>query len=292
MSVQVRIGRKHSAQMAGGVLSDGAIKDEVEAGWLIVEGFDEESLQPASYDVTVARDGLIDPDGKETGPGAEQGRDRVVLQPGDAAMFSSQEKFCMPNAVAGNITIKNRLATRGLMLLSGGLIDPGYGVADKPHEERGCRLYLHVANIGKETIEIRPGSERVARVQFLRVAGRKLDRKPINAPGWKGQKKPSLGFLSDLKHLKDSSERNRDLITVVITGGIFVLLMTMISVSLAVILSLSSDAKLVHAVKAAVPQSTSGKWLEGALALALSAFALLSTAALYLRIRRDRERGR
>jgi hypothetical protein len=170
--------------------------------------------------------------------------------------------------------------------LSGGLIDPGYGQTGC--EGRGCSLYLHVANIGKETIEIRPGADRIARIQFLRVCGSELPtREPIPASLWRDQTKPSLGFLSDLKQLKDSSERNRDLITFVIFGGIFVLLMTLISVSLAVILSLSSDRKLTSAVKAAVPQSATGKWLWIALVLGLSVLAFGSTVALLLRIKRD-----
>jgi deoxycytidine triphosphate deaminase len=274
------------APALGGVLSDGAIRNEVDAGRLIVRGFKQESLQPASYDVTVAGDGLIDPAEREFGPGGKRTVDRVSLEPGDAAMFSTHETFFLPEAVAGNITIKNRLATRGLLLLSGGLIDPGYGRQGAPNNERGCRLYLHVANIGKDTLEIRPGTDRIARIQFLRVCGDELStREPIKASHWKDQRKPSLGFLSDLKKLKDSSERNRDLIAFVIFGGIFVLLMTMLSISLAVILSLSSDRKLASAAKAAVPQSTSGKWLWVALVLGLTVLALGSTITLVLRIK-------
>lgn len=278
--------------VVGGVLSDGAIQEEVDADRLIVEGFQADSLRPASYDLTVACDGLIDPDEKEIEPGGKRRQKRVILQPGDAAMFSTHEKFCMPKAVAGNISIKNRPATEGLMLLSGGLIDPCFGYDEKLAKQTGARLYLHVANIGRETIEIRPGIERIARVQFLRVCGGELARDPIDAAEWKDQKKLSLGFLSELKELKDSSEGNRDLIRYVVVGVAFVLLMTMLSVSLAVILSLSSDSKLAAAAKAAVPQSTSGKWLWAALVFAVSVLAFGSVVALLLQAKRDRRRRR
>jgi hypothetical protein len=206
-------------------------------------------------------------------------------------MFSTNEMLCMPKAIAGNITIKNRLAMEGLLLLSGGLIDPGYGHDERDGGQPGCRLFLHVANIGKDTIEIRPGTERIARIQFLRVCGTESnDRALIRASRWKGQKRASLGFLSDLKKLKDSSDRNRDVINYVMIGGAFVLLMTMISVSLAVILSLSSDHKLVAASKAAVAQTTSGKWLEAALVGGLSVLTLGFGITLLRVTRQDRQR--
>ncbi|HXP28364.1 MAG TPA: hypothetical protein VN804_01295, partial [Solirubrobacteraceae bacterium] len=207
-------------------------------------------------------------------PGDERKERRVVLQPGDAAMFSTREVFSLPATIAGNITIKNSRATEGLMLLSGGLIDPGYGLEENPGARRGGRLYLHVANIGRQTIEIRPGAERIARIQFLRVCGSELSREPIAPSQWCEQRKPSLGFLSELKQLKSSSEGTRDLISYIAVGGAFVLLMTLISVALAVILSLSSEAKLVAATKAAVPQTDAGKWLAVAILLGLSVLAL------------------
>jgi deoxycytidine triphosphate deaminase len=272
----------------GGVLSDGAILAEVARGTLIVgHTFEPTALQPASYDVAVACDGLIAPSGEEFSPGTGGTPKRVVLQPGDTAMFSTTEVLCMPKAIAGNITIKNRLAAEGLLLLSGGLIDPGYGHDEKDDGKLGCRLFLHVANISQETIEIRPGSERIARIQFLRVCGpESADRVPIQASRWKGQKRASLGFLSELKELKDSSERNRDLINYVIAGVGFVLLMTLLSVALAVILSLGSDGKLLTATRAAVPQSASGRWLGAALVAGLSVLVLGFGIALLCVIKR------
>ena len=267
---------------SGGVLSDGAILDEVEAGRLIVSGFDKDSLNPASYDLTIAPDALITPSGKEIGPGtAQRWRRPVVLDPGETALFSTKELLSMPPDVAGNLTIKNRLAADGLSLLSGLLVDPGYGLYEQADDELGCRLFMHVANTGKNAIALKPDEDQIARIQFLQVIGERWpERKPVRASRWSEQQQASLGFLSDLKQLKDSVEGTRDLITYVILGGVFLLFMTMLSVSLAVILSLSSDGKLVSATKAAVAQSSSGKWLEGALILGLSVLAAGSIFAL------------
>jgi hypothetical protein len=56
------------AAICSGVLSDAAIQAYVDKGLLIVEGFLESSLRPASYDVTIANDGLIGPDDQEVPP--------------------------------------------------------------------------------------------------------------------------------------------------------------------------------------------------------------------------------
>jgi deoxycytidine triphosphate deaminase len=276
------------AEFTGGVLSDGAILREVENGRLIVSGFDEDGLHPASYDLTIAPDALITPSGREIQPGEAERRHRqVVLEPGETALFSTKDLFIMPPHIAGNLSIKNRLAAEGLSLLSGLLVDPGYGLDELADDELGCRLFMHVANTGKKTIALHPGKDKIARIQFLPVVGERWDQRRVaRASRWSEQQQASLGFLSDLKRLKDSTESNRDLITYVIAGGIFVLLMTMISVALAVILSLSSDGKLVSAANTAVPQSTAGKWLLVALVLGLCVLAGGSTLTLVMKRRR------
>ncbi|HEY2536392.1 MAG TPA: hypothetical protein VGI24_05345 [Solirubrobacteraceae bacterium] len=227
----------------GGVLSDQAIHDLVYSGGpgeLIVRTtFDPDSLGPASYEPRVAPDGLITPAGAKFKPGKD-GPAKVVLQSGDAAMFSTVEMFRMPESFAGNITIKNQLATEGLMLLSGLLIDPGYGSDEIVGKDHGCRLYLHVANIGKEPIVIRP-ADRIARVQFLRVwGGRSPSRRPIRASRWKSQEQPSLGFLTELKDLKEKVESTSTQVQSVVMLGYVVLGVTLIGVVVASVLAIVS----------------------------------------------------
>ena len=235
----------------GGVLSDLAIYEMVHsngAGELIVrETFDPDCLAPASYNPRIARDGLITPSGDKFKPGCDgPWPTKVVLYSGDAAMFSTVEQFLMPANVAGNITVKNRQATNGLLLLSGLLIDPDYGADTKDDENPGRRLYLHVANIGKEPITIEPGGQ-IARIQFLHVYGgqRVSSAQPasppqIEAADWNSQQQPSLGFLTDLKELKETVDRVSYQAQIVIFGGIFVLTVTLIGVVLAFVLAIVS----------------------------------------------------
>jgi deoxycytidine triphosphate deaminase len=227
----------------GGVLSDEAIYELVhssELGELIVKAtFDKASLQPASYDPRIAPDGLITPHGAKIKPG-EDGPAKVVLQSGDAAMFSTIEMFRMPADFAGNITIKNRLATEGLMLLSGLLIDPGYGSDETVEDDPGCRLYLHVANIGKEPIILRP-KDQIARVQFLHVCGgQSPSRRLIKASEWKTQEQPSLGFLTELKDIKEKVESTSNQVQYVVMLGYVVLGVTLIGVVVATVLAIVS----------------------------------------------------
>jgi deoxycytidine triphosphate deaminase len=236
----------------GAVLSDQAIYDLVHSsvlGELIVKDtFVSSALAPASYEPRTARDGLICPDGRSYPPGTK-GPAKIVLQSGDAAMFSTRELFRMPPTVAGNVTVKNRLATDGLMLLSGLLIDPGYGCnagEEDPDDRQGCRLYLHVANIGRDQITIKPGEEPIARIQFLRVSGGVHEsRQPIKGSQWIDQEKASLGFLTELKDVKDElkslkeeGERTNSQVHYVVMGGAVVLSVTLLGVIVAFVLAI------------------------------------------------------
>lgn len=236
----------------GGVLSDQAIYNLIHSSALgepiTKDTFVSSGLAPASYEPRIARDGLIAPDGTPYPPGTK-GPTKIVLKSGDAAMFSTKELFRMPQDVAGNVTVKNRLATDGLMLLSGLLIDPGYGCNDSeedPDDEHGCRLYLHVANIGRDQITIKPGEEPIARIQFLRVIGGAHEsRQPIKGSQWIDQEKASLGFLTELKDVKDElkslkqeGERTNSQVHYVVMGGAVVLCVTLLGVIVAFVLAI------------------------------------------------------
>jgi deoxycytidine triphosphate deaminase len=253
----------------GGVLSDQAIYDLVHAGeteeLIARDDFQLESLQPASYNPRIARDGLITPEGDKFKPGCDgPWPTKVVLYSGDAAMFSTVERFLMPANVAGNITVKNRQATNGLLLLSGLLIDPDYGADTRDDENPGRRLYLHVANIGKEPITIEPGQQ-IARIQFLHVCGgqRRSGAQPdspprIEAADWNSQQQPSLGFLTDLKVLKEKVDNVSYQAQAVIVGGILVLAVTLLGLSLSTILSIGQSTNITKELHSLKPSSTGG----------------------------------
>lgn len=265
-----------SHEMCGGVLSGSEIQRRVEKNAELISGetFEPKALRAASYDIRAAADEMITPQDERV-PRVPSGQERrhrdLVLSSGDTASLTTVERFQMPPDLAGNITVKNRFASKGLMLLSGLLIDPGYGSSSA-----GARLHLQVANIGREQIVIRLGVDQIARVQFLRVyGGTEHSATPLGDQPSSDQTRLSLSFLTDLKHLRDSFERTNDLVRTVLLGGILVLAITVLGVSLSTILSLSSNEKLVYAAHAAVPQSASGKWLMGVLIFSLTVTVLV-----------------
>lgn len=267
-----------SVHEQGGVLSDGAIIRHVQSGELIVAGFCKKSLQPASYDVTIAEDGLIRPNGKKTPPNESAGRSRgVLLGSGDTALFSTKELFNMPDDVAGNISIKNRLAAEGLSLLSGLLIDPGYGTGEHPDDERGCRLFLHVANTGKDAILLQPGEDQIARVQFLRVVGDKWqDRVTPRSSRWSEQQQASLGLLTELKQLKESVEQSEARSQQVVLFGIVVVAIALIGASFSSILSVVTNSRLRAELQHVWPHSSGHATVWALLFVAVGLIALSS----------------
>jgi deoxycytidine triphosphate deaminase len=245
----------------GGVLSAKKIQELVDAEQLMVgDTFHSIGLRPAAYDVRVAAGGLIAPDATEIPP-MTAGREHdpsheVTLKAGDTAVFSTAEYFHMPSHIAGNMSIKNRYAARGLMLLSGMLIDPGFGSCQRQetgddgsstNKQYGLPLHLHVVNLGVDPITIRPGEDRIASVQFLQVDTPDRWTAQISAPQWKDQKRPSLGFLAELQKLSsDHKDLERtvsdmnEMVKYVVWLGFILLGTTILGVILATILSLAS----------------------------------------------------
>lgn len=266
-----------SVWQGAGVLSDQEIARRVERQEeLIVKGtFDRSALKPASYDVMAAVNGVMLPDGSEVPPSGDgRGKRALVLQPGDAALLTTVEEFRMPATVSGNIVIKNQLAAQGLLLLSGMLVDPGYGLDGPGH---GCRLHLNVANIGRAPVEIRLGSDRIARVQFLQVHGQHDAEvmAAVKSPSWTEEKRPALGFLTDLKQLRERVERTSTMTEVALTLGLLVLSITLVGVSLSTILSIGASAHLVHILHSLTPSSTNGTALLCVLIVSFAANVLL-----------------
>jgi deoxycytidine triphosphate deaminase len=247
---------------ANGALSGREIERRVERRELIIM-FNLDAINPASYELTTAKDGLITPHGKRIEPGSSDFVPRkIILQPGEAALLSTLERLRMPVDVTGNITIRNKYASEGLTLLSGMLIDPGFGWEDelgRGLDQLGSRLYLNVANIGREPVEIKPGLDRIARVQFVTVCGdHDHGRTTVLRSLFSEQQRPALGFLMEMKELKDKVERTDTRSEQVMLFGFVVLAVSLIGVSLSTLLSLAQNTRLIEDIHRLEPSSTGG----------------------------------
>jgi dCTP deaminase len=89
---------------------------------LIVDGFDQNSLQATSYDFRIGKKAVVGGQGNELDLEARP----LVIEPGSYAGIISFEKVKLPNNVYAQIGSKRKFSYDGLILLTGSIIDPGY----------------------------------------------------------------------------------------------------------------------------------------------------------------------
>lgn len=249
----------------GGLLSCREIRRRCDEEELMLD-WDDEMLRPAGYNVRIAKDGLVTPKGDIYKPLALGGEDTyngvLWLAPGDEAELSSLERFNLPPDVAGNITIRTELSAQGLLLLSGLLIDPGYGPADNDYDETisDGRLHFFVARTSVPR-RFRSGPGRTALEDKAPAVARWDDPRPTSR----------LGFIANLKDLQEEHaklgaevERTRQLTLNLLVLGYFLLAATILGLTLNNLLSIGSDPSLVDRVSKAVPDSASDKLLLAA----------------------------
>jgi deoxycytidine triphosphate deaminase len=164
----------------GGVLGSDEISRRLEAGELFrPDSWTPDNIRAAAYDLRIANDLLIVPDPEQPrGRRYDRGEYRTrpaVLKPGDVAFVSTRERLSMPWDVAANVGIKFGFARSGVLVLTGLLIDPGFGLKRTrdgnwvPKADE--RLHFVLINLGEVDFVINPGVDRVASLQFIRVLG-------------------------------------------------------------------------------------------------------------------------
>ena len=107
------------------ILSDNEIRalvEDKESG-LIVQPFDPDRLQGASYDLRVGKRLLISGHDQES---ILSDVGSVALMPGDFAVTVSNEYFEIPQNMVINIGPKTYLTNKGIILQAGMQIDPGF----------------------------------------------------------------------------------------------------------------------------------------------------------------------
>ena len=106
-----------------GILTDNEIEAAVSRGALITGStFHASSLQPSSYDIRVGRLGIIGGQGQEL----QLTQSPMELEPGAYGGVISYERLLLPSNIAARIGSKRALSYDGVILLTGGVVDPGY----------------------------------------------------------------------------------------------------------------------------------------------------------------------
>lgn len=107
------------------LLKDKEIQDVIESGGLGITPFDPERLQGASYDLSLGGEALVS--GHERKVILASGSGQMLhLEAGDFALVLTKETVKFPDDMAGVIGMRSSLARKGLMLLAGMQIDPGF----------------------------------------------------------------------------------------------------------------------------------------------------------------------
>lgn len=179
-------------------------------------------VKGAGYELRLAGDLLVIPSepGSDTFQTVHQGDQPIgdfTLNPGDSALVSTVERFCLDWDISVLIGPKFRWAARGLLVLHGMVAHPGYGRTQSPSGEwlpkDDERLYVVLANVGPKPIPMRRGDP-IAYVQFFNVDA-PAERKPIDNYGFDFLREtifgatpnaasPGLAYFRNIRDLKQS----------------------------------------------------------------------------------------
>ncbi len=105
------------------LLIDSEIRASILNKSIIMENYTEEQLQASSYDMRVGNRAMLSGNEKEIDVRSEKG---IIIRPGCFAIITTFENITMPNNIAGHIGVKSYYTRKGLILLAGLQIDPGF----------------------------------------------------------------------------------------------------------------------------------------------------------------------
>lgn len=106
-----------------GILADHEIRNALEEGRLAIEPFDDEQIQPASIDLRLGPEAFraSDDDKQRLTEG-----DVLKLPAAETALVLTLERIEMGEGLAGSIGLRSSFTRRGIDLLAGPQIDPGF----------------------------------------------------------------------------------------------------------------------------------------------------------------------
>lgn len=104
-------------------LTDNEILETIKTGDLEIENMADDCLEPASYDLRMG-DPLLK--GGEAVQINLSDRGSVIIRAGEFFTFRTQEKLHLTNIISGHLGAKSYFIQRGLILLCGQHVDPGF----------------------------------------------------------------------------------------------------------------------------------------------------------------------
>ena len=187
------------------ILSDKTIREQLKAGRIVIEPFDDANVQPSSVDMHVDRyfrvlrndsTPLIDP--KEPQEDltelveVDDGR-AFILHPAEFALASTLERVRLPDDLAARLDGKSSLGRLGLLThATAGFVDAGWD----------GHLTLELSNVATLPIAIYPGMK-IGQISFFRMSS-PVER-PYGSPElgskYQGQSEPTASaFHRDFRN--------------------------------------------------------------------------------------------
>ena len=161
-----------------GLLAGTALREVLNHRVFVPGTWDPANIRGAGYDIRLSATGMIAPEGRNDDAtryftSKNPRHLPLILEPGQTAVVSSEERFCLDFDIAGNIGLKFSLAAQGLLVLTGMALDPGYG---RQLDDSGAwvampdqRLHFVLANVGAKSVALTPGRERIAFLQLFQI---------------------------------------------------------------------------------------------------------------------------
>ena len=155
------------------ILSDRTLREQLAAGRIVVDPFDESLIQPSSIDVRISNlfrvfrnhtRGVIDVkldmvDLTELIEIPEASEEPFILHPGEFVLGSTLERIGVPGDLVGRVEGKSSLGRLGLLIHStAGFIDAGFG----------GHITLELANVASLPITLYPGMK-IGQVSFMQM---------------------------------------------------------------------------------------------------------------------------
>ena len=153
------------------ILSDKTIREEIDAGRIVIEPLDKDCIQPSSVDLHLDRYfrvflnhtmRVIDvkEDQEELTELVEIGEDdSFVLHPGEFVLGSTSERVTLPTDLVARLEGKSSLGRLGLLIHStAGFVDAGWD----------GHLTLELSNVANLPIALYPGMK-IGQISFLRM---------------------------------------------------------------------------------------------------------------------------
>lgn len=120
------------------LMSKPAIEKALDDGEIVIENLKRDNLEPASYDARIGTEAIVTREVQledlkervEMGTAEKidiEAENSIEVPAGGLALVTTLEKFSLSNKYAGHIGMKSYYVRKGLGLLSGMQIDPGFG---------------------------------------------------------------------------------------------------------------------------------------------------------------------